>query len=176
MAITAKYACDYLSERIPLTPNYDNTKALYISAYGIFDSINGKKVIIRVADHGTYLFHWIDRNKEVDLTHSANIAITFKDEIDITHNTKIHGSPTKIFIVKQYVYDCSKLEQEDVEIIYKSVMRLIADGAYSDPLIETEKHSIIWKEEINKLPKEITNRVAKLRRRRERKRRNGTLE
>ena len=60
MAITAKYACDILSSRIPLTPNYDAGKTAYISAYGVFEAKNGKKVIVRAADHGTYLFHWVE--------------------------------------------------------------------------------------------------------------------
>ena len=87
MAITAKYACDVLSSRIPLTPNYDGGKTSYISAYGVFDAKNGKKVIVRAADHGTYLFHWADRNEGVDLSQSANYAITFKDGMEITHKT-----------------------------------------------------------------------------------------
>ena len=171
MAITAKYACDLLSEKIPLTPNYDDQKTSYISAYGVFDSIKGKKVIIRAADHGTYLFHWIDRNKEIDLSQSANIAITFKDTIDIVHNTTILDISARVFVVKQYVYDCSKLEQDDVDAIYQAVMKLVAEGAYSDPFIGTTKHSFIWKEESNTKPKDITKKVAKQKRRRERRKR-----
>ena len=169
MGITAKYACDVLSERIPLTPNYDSGKTSYISAYGVFESNNGKKVIIRAADHGTYLFHWVDRNEGIDLSQTANYAITFKDNIDIIHNTEISGETNQIFVVRQYVYDCSILDAADVDMIVNAVINLAKDGVYTDPFINTPKHAVIWKEETNSPPKNITTKVAKHKRKREQK-------
>ena len=165
MAITAKYVCDFLSSRIPLTPNYAESKTSYISAYGVF-SKGEKRVIIRVADHGTYLFHWVGKNEGIDLTHSANYAITFKDSIKIVHNTTIDAEAPPVFIVRQYIYDCSLLDAEDVVIILHSIINLVHSGVYSDPFIETGKHAIIWRETTNEEPKNITSKVAKQTRRR----------
>ena len=169
MAITAKYACDILSSRIPLTPNYDEGKTAYISAYGVFESKHGKKVIVRAADHGTYLFHWADRNEGVDLSQSANYAITFKDCVEITHKTGIRGVSPPVFVVRQYVYTCKLLEDRDVFAIVDAIRKLIDDGVYTDPFIDTAKHAVIWREETNRASVDITTKVAKQKRRRERK-------
>lgn len=176
MAITAKYACDILSSRIPLTPNYDAGKTSYISAYGVFEANNGKKVIIRAADHGTYLFHWADRNEGIDLSQSANYAITFKDSIEISHKTGIHGDRPPVFVVRQYVYACSLLDDTDLPMILEAIMELIGNGVYTDPFINTAKHAVIWREETNKPPVDITTKVAKLKRRRERRRMDNSPE
>lgn len=169
MAITAKYACDVLSSRIPLTPNYDEGKTSYISAYGVFEAKNGRKVIVRVADHGTYLFHWADRNEGVDLSQSANYAITFKDRVEIAHKTGINGLSPPVFVVRQYIYTCSLLEERDVQSITDAIIKLMDDGVYTDPFINTPKHAVIWREETNRPPVDITTKVAKQKRRRERR-------
>ena len=166
MAITAKYACDTLSSRIPLTPNYDVGKTAYISAYGVFETKDGKKVIVRAADHGTYLFHWADSNEEIDLAQSANYAITFKDGIAVSHKNDIHGENPPVFVVRQYVYDCSLLDCDDVTAILDAIIELINNGVYSDPFLNTPKHALIWREETNKPPVDLTARVAKQKRRR----------
>ena len=126
MAISAKYACDVLSSQIPLTPNYDEGKTAYISAYGVFEAKNGKKVIVRAADHGTYLFHWADRNEGVDLSQSANYAITFKDSVEITHKT------------------------EGYEV---SALRCLLSGSMSIPVscLKTEMYLLSWKQSRNSL-------------------------
>ena len=169
MAISAKYACDVRSSQIPLTPNYDEGKTAYISAYGVFEAKNGKKVIVRAADHGTYLFHWADRNEGVDLSQSANYAITFKDSVEITHKTGICGDSPPVFVVRQYVYTCKLLEDQDVLVIVDAIKKLIDDGVYTDPFIDTSKHAVVWREETNRVPRDITTKVAKQRRRRVRK-------
>ena len=169
MAITAKYACDILSSSIPLTPNHDCGKASYISAYGVFETKEGKIVIVRAADHGTYLFHWTDRNVGVDLSQSANYAITFKDSIEITHRNSIRGVNPPVFVVRQYVYDCSLLDGDDMETILEAIIKLIGEGTYSDPFIDMPKRAIIWREETNKPPVNITAKVAKQRKRRQRR-------
>lgn len=169
MAITAKYACDLLSDRIPLTPNYDSGKTAYISAYGVFEAKNGKIVIIRVADHGTYLFHWAEQNAGIDLTQSANFAITFKDRITITHKTGIRGMNPPVFVVRQYVYDCSSLDDTDIDRVLDAINKLIDNGVFADPFIGTPKHAIIWREQTQKKPENITAKVAKQKRRRSRR-------
>jgi hypothetical protein len=145
MAITAKYACDVLSNRIPLTANYDERKVSYISACGVFEAKDGRIVIVREADHSTYLFHWTDRNEGVDLSRSANYAITVKDHIDVTHKTEIRGVCPPVFVVRQYVYACSLLEDRDVQTIAEAIMKLIDDGVNTDPFINTAKHAVIWR-------------------------------
>lgn len=172
MGTTAKYACDMMSRKIPLVPNYDNRKSSYISAYGVFIARNGKKVIIRVADHGTFLFHWVERNEGVDLSQTANYAITFKDGINIAHNTRLLDGTSTIFVVRQYVYDCSVLNPVDIDVIVDAVIKLANEGVYTDPFIGTPKHAIIWREGTNKPPMDITARVAKQKRKREQKQRN----
>ena len=169
MAISAKYACDVLSSQIPLTPNYDEGKTAYISAYGVFEAKNGRKVIVRVADHGTYLFHWTDRNEGVDLSQSANYAITFKDGVEISHKTGILGVSPPVFVVRQYVYSCSLLEDRDIQTIMDAILKLIAEGVYTDPFINTPKHAVIWREETNRPPVDVTTKVAKQKRRKERR-------
>ena len=156
-----------------MTPNYDRGKASYISAYGVFETKRGKKVIVRAADHGTYLFHWTDRNVGVDLSQSANYAITFKDSIEITHRTNIRGVNPPVFVVRQYVYDCSLLDGNDMETILGAILKLIDDGTYSDPFIDMPKHAIIWREETNKQPVNITAKVSKQRKRRQRRQKNN---
>ena len=155
---------------IPLTPNYDSRTTSYISAYGVFDTRDGKKVIIRVADHGTYLFHWAEKNSSLDLSQTANYAITFKESIGIIHNTRISGITTPIFVIRQYIYNCHLLDIQDVTLILDSILKLVDEGVYSDPLIGTPKHAIIWREVSNKPPVDITSRVAKQKRKRVRKR------
>ena len=73
--------------------------------------------------------------------------------------------------VKQDTSDsaCSLLEDRDVLSIMDAIIKLMHDGVYTDPFINTPKHAAIWREETNRPPVEITTKVAKQKRRRERR-------
>lgn len=83
--------------------------------------------------------------------------------------TGIRGISPPVFVVRQYVYACSLLEDRDVQTIVEAIMKLIDDGVYTDPFINTSKHAVIWREETNRPPVDITTKVARQKRRRERK-------
>jgi len=74
-----------------------------------------------------------------------------------------------VFVVRQYVYTCKLLEDRDVLAIVDAIRKLIDDGVYTDPFIDTTKHAVIWREETNRAPVDITTKVARQKRRRERK-------
>ena len=80
----------HLMKVLNLTPNKDlqSGSTQHISAYGSFPVGNGL-CLIRVADQNTFLYNWIDKNQNIDLTTSANYAITFVDEIPF------HSNPNK---------------------------------------------------------------------------------
>ena len=168
---SAKTIIDSLTLALMLSPNKNLERGgdSHISAYGKFDC-NGKTVLIRVSDHNTFLYNWIERNEEVDLQMSANYAITFVDIVPFKNNPQkenlVNGlSPVKM-TVRQYVYYCRNLTWEEAELIISACIQLAVNGIYSDPLEEDDdRHAIILRHTTNAPTKDLTAKVRKAHRR-----------
>ena len=78
----AKEMIESLFATLHLVPNKDLEHGAdkNISAYGEFN-VNGRDLLIRVSDHNTFLYNWIENNEDIDLQMSANYAITFVDKV-----------------------------------------------------------------------------------------------
>ena len=157
----------HLMKVLNLTPNKDlqSGSTQHISAYGSFPVGNGL-CLIRVADHNTFLYNWIDRNQNIDLTTSANYAITFVDEIPF------HGNPNKEnnvnainppdVIVRQYVYNLTALSDDEVTHVMDECIKLAQTGVFTDPLEEDDvKHAIIYRHRTNQPTVDMTSKTRK---------------
>ncbi|MBO4610615.1 MAG: hypothetical protein J5668_00755 [Bacteroidales bacterium] len=163
----AKAMIESLSSTLMLVPN----KALklgrdtYISAYGVFD-YNGRDLLIRVSDHNTFLYRWIENNEGIDLNMSANYAITFVDKVPFAskpnkENT-ICGDSSVVFTVRQYVYYCNLLTPEEAELVISACVQLAISGVYTDPLEEDDnRHALILRRTSNNPTKDLTSKVRK---------------
>ena len=163
----ARAIIEKLIKRLSLIPNkaYDEGRESFISAYGVF-RVNGKDVLIRVSDHSTFLYNWIDRNTGVDLSASANYAITFIDKVPL-HNKPntdnlIRGGNTPVFVVRHYIYYCDRLCPDDVDKVVDACVALASSGVYTDPLeTDNQKHCTILRHKTNAPTKNITSQVRK---------------
>ena len=168
---SAKAIIDSLSLALMLSPNKDMERGCdtNISAYGQFDC-KGRIVLIRVSDHNTFLYNWIRKNESIDLQMSANYAITFVDKVPFRSNPNkenvVNGPDPIKMTVRQYVYYCSSLTWEEVELIISSCIQLAVNGVYSDPLEEDDdRHAVILRHTTNKPTKNLTAKVRKEHRR-----------
>lgn len=165
--MSAREIIEVLVGKLSLIPNkdYEKGRNTHISAYGQF-KVNGKDILVRVSDHNTFLYNWIEKNKGVDLMASANYAITFVDKVSF-HNKPnsdnlILGSSPPVFVVRQYVYDCDILDSKDVENIVSACVNLAATGVYTDPLEEdNKKHCLILRHKTNTPTKDLTAQIRK---------------
>lgn len=168
---SAKSIIDSLTLALMLTPNKNLRRGgdSHISAYGKYEC-KGKTVLIRVSDHNTFLYNWIERNQSVDLQMSANYAITFVDKVPFKNKPQkenlVNGpSPIKM-TVRQYVYYCRYLTREEAGLIISACIQLAVNGIYSDPLEEDDvRHAIILRHTTNVPTKDLTAKVRKEHRR-----------
>ena len=169
--VSAKAIIDSLSRALMLSPNQDLKKGLdtNISAYGEFEC-NGKTVLIRVSDHNTFLYNWINKNESIDLQMSANYAITFVDKVPFKTNpnkeNRVKGQSPAVITVRQYIYYCEKLSWEEAELVMSACIQLAVKGVYSDPLEKDDvRHAIILRHTTNLPTKDLTAKVRKNHRR-----------
>lgn len=113
--VLAREVIEALIQKLSLKPNKDYEKGCgtHISAYGQY-KVNNKDLLVRISDHNTFLYNWIDKNVGVDLSAAANIAITFVDIVPF-HNKPntdnyIRDLTAPVFVVRQYVYYCDTFE------------------------------------------------------------------
>lgn len=177
--IKANVAYNMMEKALQLIPSH-NTNSDYLSAYGVFNLTNGDCVAVRAANHGTFLYNWLKMQDEpfnIDLLTSANVAITFLDgSIPFTQNNNINmngGAEPPVFVVRQYVYNCTVLDINDINIIISASQKLITDGVYTDPFEEDSvKHAIIYREKTNEPSKDVTAKTLKRHRNAKRKKEN----
>lgn len=117
------------------------------SIYRVFNTQN-VPIQIRVSNHGTYLWTWVD--KEYDPAHAINISIVVseggivknkdkdnseEENSSIDVHTVINKQQRKRdFIVDQFVYDSQILKNRDILSIYNSILNTIKYKKYIDPL------------------------------------------
>lgn len=149
------------------TPNKDlqSGGTQHISAYGSFP-VGNDICIIRVADHNTFLYNWIDKNQHIDLTTSANYAITFVDEVPFHNNPNkdniVNASNPPDVILRQYVYNVTALTDAEVTLVMDECIRLSQTGVFTDPLEEDdEKHAVIYRHRTNQPTEDMTNKTRK---------------
>ena len=163
----AKAMMESLSSIMMLVPNrslglgHDK----YISAYGLFD-YNGRDLLIRVSDHNTFLYRWVDNNEGIDLNMSANYAVTFIDKVPFSSKPNkeniINGNSPAIFTVRQYVYYCNLLTSEEAELVISACVQLAITGVFTDPLEDDDySHALILRHTTNKPTKDLTSKVRK---------------
>ena len=157
----------HLMKVLNLTPNKDlqSGSTQHISAYGSFPVGNGL-CLIRVADHNTFLYNWIDKNQNIDLTTSANYAITFVDEIPFHSNPNKENNVNAInppdVIVRQYVYNITALSDDEVTHVMDECIKLAQTGVFTDPLEEDDvKHAIIYRHRTNQPTVDMTSKTRK---------------
>lgn len=157
----------HLMSVLNLTPNKDlqSGGTQHISAYGSFP-VGNDICIIRVADHNTFLYNWIDKNQHIDLTTSANYAITFVDEVPFHNNPNkdniVNASNPPDVILRQYVYNVTALTDAEVTLVMDECIRLSQTGVFTDPLEEdNEKHAVIYRHRTNQPTKDMTNKTRK---------------
>ena len=61
--MSAREIIEVLVDKLSLIPNkdYEKGRNTHISAYGQF-KVNGKDILVRVSDHNTFLYNWIEKN------------------------------------------------------------------------------------------------------------------
>lgn len=157
----------HLMSVLNLTPNKDlqSGGTQHISAYGSFP-VGNDICIIRVADHNTFLYNWIDKNQHIDLTTSANYAITFVDEVPFHNNPNkdniVNASNPPDVILRQYVYNVTALTDAEVTLVMDECIRLSQTGVFTDPLEEDdEKHAVIYRHRTNQPTEDMTNKTRK---------------
>lgn len=160
-------AISHLMKTLKLTPNKDlqNGSTQHISAYGCFQ-IGNLLCLIRVADHNTFLYNWIDKNQHIDLTTSANYAITFVDEIPFHSKPNKENAVNAInspdVILRQYVYNITALTDDEVVLVMDECIKLAQTGVFTDPLEEDDvKHAIIYRHRTNQPTVDMTSKTRK---------------
>ena len=150
------------------------------STYKQYEYQNGEYLRLRVSDHGLYLQHWYDKNKEARMSGKnvprmnigLNIAITFspnKDECDemgqpfpmkIKNDTSAkteNGNNVKPqFVVRHICYNTWELTQEEVNSIIEALYNCVLNGTnYIEPLGMSSSKVSEWEDTSNLPPKRI---------------------
>ena len=151
-----------IASQLKYLPNSKDT-----SYYKVFRNANLTHQI-RVSNHGTYLRTWIDKDYDPSISTNISIVFTkngvptndclidsqtnepFKDCAPCIDQQTQSQQPCKprqvagisnkkrIFIVKQYVYNCEYLSIEDVPLLIQSIKQSASSGSFNDPFIDTE--------------------------------------
>lgn len=105
---------------------------------------------VRVSNHGTHLWTWVNNAPVNPSECYANICIVLSQ--DGKHNSsttvkanKFKGEPYT-FEVTQYVYNCTLLTQNNAAIINQMIQQIPQRGEFYDPLkTDTDKHAGVYK-------------------------------
>lgn len=107
------------------------------SFYRVYTVQNSKPIQVRVSNHGTHLWSWLD--KDYDPSTSINISIVFTENGITTSNCYVDKQMKRNFEVVQYIYNCSKLTPKDVALINRKIITIPINKDFSDPLASTDK-------------------------------------
>ena len=141
---------------------YSNSKE--DSFYRVYKTQGFKPIQVRISNHGTHLWTWIDRN--YDPSRAINICIVFSKDGNYDTDTKVdmdlkyknENGESKIvgqrnsFEVVQYVYNCQLLEVTDARQINSAIQTIYKNKGFQDPLINTTKQAIVCKLTPNQEP------------------------
>ena len=151
-----------------------------LSTYQQYQYPNGDYMRLRVSNHGIFLQHWFDKNREAringenvpKLDVGQNLAITFAPNEqeclemgkpfpmkikNVTTAKTQHGNNVKPqFKVRHICYYSWMLTQEDVDSISASLSNCIADGVdYNEPLGGNPDKMVEWEDTSNLPPKKV---------------------
>lgn len=115
------------------------------SYYRTYTIENSKPIQVRVSNHGTHLWTWIDRN--YDPSRAINYCIVFSENGDCASNTKVNMNITQQneqgqkmivgtrnnFEVVQYVYNCQNLTANEVSKINGAIQNIWQTKVFTDP-------------------------------------------
>lgn len=110
---------------------------------------NSRPIQIRISNHGTHLWTWYD--KDYDPSYAINICVVFSEDgshsSDTTVDTRIKDEQGNIigerkpFEVKQFVYNCQNLDNNDAALINMEIQNTWKNGGFQDPLAGTPKQA-----------------------------------
>ena len=119
------------------------------SFYRTYTIQNSRPIQIRISNHGTHLWTWYD--KDYDPSYAINICVVFSEDgshsSDTTVDTRIKDEQGNIigerkpFEVKQFVYNCQNLDNNDAALINMEIQNTWKNGGYQDPLAGTPKQA-----------------------------------
>lgn len=115
-------------------PNHNDN-----SYYRVYTIQGYKPIQIRISNHGTHLWTWLDRRYAP--SSSINICIVFAENGSTQSDCKIKKILKRGFEVIQYVYNCNILDLNDISLINGAIQNICKNGTYIDPLNNTEKAS-----------------------------------
>lgn len=123
------------------------------SYYRTYIIQNSRPIQIRVSNHGTHLWTWYD--KDYDPSYAINICVVFSKDGSHTSNTTVDMRKTdergnvigerKPFEVKQFVYNCQLLDDNDARLINAEIQNTWKNGGFQDPLANTPKHAKVYR-------------------------------
>lgn len=154
-----------------------------MSTYQQYCYPNGDYMRLRISNHGIYLQHWFDKNREAringqnnpKLNIGHNIAITFapneqeclsageifpmKIKNVSSVKTKQGNNAKPQFKVKHICYYSWMLTKEDVNSIFASLVNCISMGIdYNEPLEDIDK-IVEWEDTSNRPPIKIKGKT-----------------
>lgn len=119
------------------------------SFYRTYTIQNSRPIQIRISNHGTHLWTWYD--KDYDPSYAINICVVFSEDgshsSDTTVDTRIKDEQGNIigerkpFEVKQFVYNCQNLDNNDAALINMEIQNTWKNGGFQDPLAGTPKQA-----------------------------------
>lgn len=119
------------------------------SFYRTYTIQNSRPIQIRISNHGTHLWTWYD--KDYDPSYAINICVVFSKDgshsSDTTVDTRIKDEQGNIigerkpFEVKQFVYNCQNLDNNDAALINMEIQNTWKNGGFQDPLAGTPKQA-----------------------------------
>lgn len=113
--------------------------------YRTYTTQNSKPIQVRLTNHGTHLWTWIDKN--YDPSRAINYCIVFSENGDCVSNTKVNMNITQQnelgqkaivgtrnnFEVVQYVYNCQNLTDDDSYLVNKAIKNIWQTKVFTDP-------------------------------------------
>ena len=102
------------------------------SFYRIYRLPNSKPIQIRISNHGTHLRTWIDR--EYDPSASINYCFVIAKNGITDSDVKVEVNKKRSFVVNQYVYDDTKITDDDITTIYNGIIRIPFETKFIIPL------------------------------------------
>ena len=119
------------------------------SFYRTYTIQNNRPIQVRISNHGTHLWTWYD--KDYDPSYAINICVVFSKDgshsSDTTVDTWIKDEQGNVigerkpFEVKQFVYNCQILDENDAGLINAEIQNTWKNGGFNDPLAGTPKHA-----------------------------------
>lgn len=119
------------------------------SFYKTYTIQNNRPIQVRISNHGTHLWTWYD--KDYDPSYAINICVVFSEDgshsSDTTVDTRIKDEQGNVigerkpFEVKQFVYNCQILDENDAGLINAEIQNTWKNGGFQDPLAGTPKHA-----------------------------------